>query len=745
MVADVSQVLTAKPNLRVGTVTARGYELLFFVIALAFVLWLGNAVQSQAGDGVSRWKRDIQVSKVQPDILMDSNLTIRWCGRDADFVQGLDYSNLHWKCRATWKNIVDSWVGTRKPELDWTSQQRHALIAIWQKELLTRANQWRSALAELDSAQLESAIATKEIEDAEAGANDSSEGATTSVLQERQLSDDVRRLQIRINERMGQWDSWVEAFVVPATLLEPSVVNPEELFRLATSIEGIGQDAGARLVRQYTKANENSARAERLLNIQDRLLWLLGAHWLFTVIAATWIRNGAAPLQQLTGLALLGFAFWGLIALLGAAPTPTAITPLVLLLGILVVGSWVSHHFFASKLQIRSPGGVLFSTWLPGWWLFTSVGWLLIFDQSLHFHDRLRFLALDQWWAWCISAFILPMAAWAAPAITSWIKVLNFFLWGVRPLLWKLVGLIFGLLVVAVFFLAHRQGLPQHVTGEFLKLIFVICLSGWCIWKMPVAAQLWHAGHARAALPYLLGCVLLLVLSAVAAFLTADRGPLLVMCLLMAVLLSSVMGWTGGMGMLLIGFLLIFLIGVDLDVVGERLQAWRDPFTANHDDMARLIWFQVESARTSWGFGAGYVPWCGTSRLDVCRGLPLQLQSDYTFTALMGWWGPWGSWLWLLLFNTYIYRALVHCVRISPATMTPLALLQTDAFRRALSVHLLFLWAALMLMQTWITVAGNVGWLPLTGLTWPLMSYGKTSLWVSTMFVGAWGLRGEHV
>jgi cell division protein FtsW (lipid II flippase) len=163
-----------------------------------------------------------------------------------------------------------------------------------------------------------------------------------------------------------------------------------------------------------------------------------------------------------------------------------------------------------------------------------------------------------------------------------------------------------------------------------------------------------------------------------------------------------------------------------------------------YNQIARLMWFQLEASRSDWGFGVGQVPWCGTSRLDVCQGLPLQLQSDYTFTAIMGWWGPWGAWLWLLLFSLYVYCTLVYCARTSPTLLTPLALLQSAVVAQAFQIHLLFLFAVLLLVQTWITVAGNLGWLPLTGITWPLMSYGKTSLWFSTFFIGAWGMRREH-
>jgi cell division protein FtsW (lipid II flippase) len=98
----------------------------------------------------------------------------------------------------------------------------------------------------------------------------------------------------------------------------------------------------------------------------------------------------------------------------------------------------------------------------------------------------------------------------------------------------------------------------------------------------------------------------------------------------------------------------------------------------------------------------------------------------------------------LLLFSAYVYRALVYCARVSPSLLTPQALLKPAHVRQVFAVHLLFLFAVLILMQSWITVAGNLGWLPLTGVTWPLVSYGKSSLWISTFFAGAWGLRSWH-
>jgi len=186
------------------------------------------------------------------------------------------------------------------------------------------------------------------------------------------------------------------------------------------------------------------------------------------------------------------------------------------------------------------------------------------------------------------------------------------------------------------------------------------------------------------------------------------------------------------------------LAGVDLDVLGGRLQAWRNPFTADHDDMARLVWFQAAASECFWGFGPGQSPWCGTVQLEDCPGLPLQLQSDYTFTAIKGWWGPVGSWLLVTVFTLWCFRIMSIAARASIDGTTPLALLQLSKAVSALRAHLLFITALLILLQTWVTVSGNLGWLPLTGVTWPLVSFGKSSLWFTSVFLGAWGFRREH-
>ena len=718
-----------------------GLEAAFFVLALLFVLWVAQGVQQHAQDGERRWQKDRDAGLVVADKAVLAPLTVLWCQRDSNLIRVANDANSDARCRSGIRTVLLSWVRSGQEFQKQNESDSSIVLHAWQKEVAARAQQWQLRWKTADAAQINAALTAEASSVSDSQAALPLESGQPLLSLESQLPSDVLRLQALSNERMTQWDRWMKDVVLPVTQSPITVDQLEALWTVGKSLDGSGSDVGASMVRQSLRVYEQAARASYLQNILGHLHWLLLGQWLFTVLATYWMRARVAPLQQFNGLIFLGLLFWFGLFALGAAPSPLVYLLLMMGLGLWMITSWVVVHFYPHALPPPQDLKPVNASWIPGWWLFTATGWLLLLDQSLHFHDRLRFLALDHWWAWCVGVILLPLSAWAAPWVLIWIQFLSHALWGRRSYFGVGLRCVLGALVVIGFYLAHGQNIPQHVTGEFLKVVFIVCLCGWCVWKMPLAAQLWHAGHARASVRYLLGAMCLMLLVSAAAFVTSDKGPLLVMALLLTVLLATVLGWTGGMGLLVLGFGTIFLVGVDLDVVGERLQAWRDPFSADRDDMARLMWFQLEAARYEWGFGVGQVPWCGTARLDVCHGLPLQLQSDYTFTAIMGWWGPWGAWAWLLLFSAYVYRALVYCARVSPAVLTPLTLLEPKVVKEVTAIHLLFLFAVLVLMQTWITVAGNLGWLPLTGVTWPLMSYGKSSLWITTLFVGAWGLR----
>ena len=508
--------------------------------------------------------------------------------------------------------------------------------------------------------------------------------------------------------------------------------------------DGMGHEEPAKLVRQNKKRLEVSDKASASLALVTDLPWWLTAHWLVTVLGMAIVRSSMKPLDQWQCLVTLYMASLSLLHYFQLLQLPVSL-PLLLAGGMVLLGViWLMKLFVKPAAPRLVYKLVSLPVLLPGWWLFTATGWLLLLDESLNFHPRLRFLALDQWWNWCVASLIFPLAVMLSPLSLSLLQTLTCLLWQ------RAVGLaqawrgLAAVLVLLAFALAHRFGVPAHVTGEAMKLLFVFCAAGWCVWKMPLASQLWHESHVRPSTVMLSGMLALIATTAVMAGLTSDKGPWLVIAIVAVMLMASVMGWTTGFGLLLSGFLCIFLLGEQLDVVADRLQAWRNAFTANHDDMARLLWFQYEASLQDYGWGLGQTPWCAGVRVDQCVGLPLQLQSDYTFTALVGWWGPKGAWLGVVIFSVYVYAWLMQSAKHSHALLQPEKLMQPHVLGQALSVQMFFLTGLLVLVQTWITVCGNLGWLPLTGITWPLVSYGKTSLWLTTFLMGTWGLRRSY-
>lgn len=715
-------------NMKRGTSFEKPWlEFGLFVLAFLLALCVGRMVTDNSEEGTTRWQKDIDNGSLQLNLSADDRLIAKWCSRDRDQLQEWLGERTNTLCpfstMTLWSTIDRNTPS--KASLETTLKR-------WQFDLTEREKQWRKQLTTQGSSDVSPTVLS------ELSAVDKDPGEANDQLSlERQAADDWLQKQEIYRERLQQWDSWQLTVLQPA-LQAPTHENSIPLFlNAARSLDGIGNDFAAQLVRKHLAASQNAARANQLVAMIAQPEAVLFVHWCLTLTLVLILRWHRPISHKVTTGLMLAFVAWGVLFILGCASNPLQSSNWLIAGCVALGANWCWHTFFPDK---QAPPQSLrpFSKWvLPAWWLFCALGWLMMLDQSLHFHPKNRFLALEQWNAWWLATWIIAIAALSSHWIS---KVL---LWsGARwfqPDKWK--GLVLKLLasvfVVGLMYASHRMRINQHITGEVLKLGFTFSIATWCVWRMPPTSDLWHGGLRLQALKQAWPTLWIFAVAAAVSFVTRDKGPLLVICMLMVVLYSSLVGWTTGLAMLGFGFLLIFLIGVDVDVVGSRLQAWRNPFTADHDDMAKLIWFQSAAAEKLWGFGPGQTPWCGTVSLDQCRGLPLQLQSDYTFTAFIGWWGLAGSLILFLAFNIFCFHLLAHGARSSQRNMNPVALCDSQQRNLAMQSHLLFFTGALLLLQTWITVAGNTGLLPLTGLTWPLLSFGKTSLWVSTWLISS--------
>jgi cell division protein FtsW (lipid II flippase) len=705
------------------------------LMALAISAWVAQSLTANSSSGLSRWQADVANGSLQLNLPVKDRLLAQWCQRDASLLASWlgDEKTLY--CPTSKWSQIKGLLPSQTPTTDPESALRR-----WKSELVDRERAIRKQLASVGSTDLSTTVLSELALPPDAASEDMND----QLSLERQAADDwLKQLELA-RERVTAWDKWQVQNLAP--LLKSNDTSKESgllLLKAARSLDGQGNDTAAQMVRRFTSAGLNASRASQLLSLSEQLPALLALHWALSLALMLVLRWHAPATHKVSAGILLLFMTWWALYFLDSAPNPLHAQAWLIGGCSVIALNWVWRTFHPQS-QPAAQSLRPISVWvLPAWWLFSALGFLLVLDQSMNFHPRNRFLALEQWQAWWISALLMPVCALSAQTLARLMLWLG--AWGFQPmgLVRAAIRLGLGLLLVGAMWVLHRVGIHQHITGEFLKLGFCLALSAWCVWRFAAVSELWHAHRRTQALTQALPSLLVFVIAAAISTVTQDKGPLLVICMMMVVLYSSMVGWTTGIGLIVFGFLLIFLIGVDLDVVGSRLQAWKDPFTADHDDMAKLKWFQASAAETLWGFGPGRTPWCGTISLDQCRGLPLQLQSDYTFTALVGWVGIALALGLLLLFSLFGFHLLAQGARMSQQHMKPLAMLDPRHRALAMRSHLLFFSGVMLLLQAWITAAGNTGLLPLTGLTWPLLSYGKASLWLSTWLIFSWGI-GEH-
>ena len=204
------------------------------------------------------------------------------------------------------------------------------------------------------------------------------------------------------------------------------------------------------------------------------------------------------------------------------------------------------------------------------------------------------------------------------------------------------------------------------------------------------------------------------------------RGGQAISAFALALLLFA--GWIGAVTFAL------FRVGAHDSVTASRLESVAAPFVSINDQLALVSWFQ--RAAPADGFGIGAVPWCGFAASVGCAGVPAQIQSDYTFTALVGMFGETAAWAFTIACALWLHRLVRYHGRVTRGEPRFVRhegriLADSQAFLSWIAVT----WVVLTLCQLAVTVAGNLAVLPLTGVTFPFVSFGMTSLIVNCAMV----------
>lgn len=391
-----------------------------------------------------------------------------------------------------------------------------------------------------------------------------------------------------------------------------------------------------------------------------------------------------------------------------------------------------------------------------GFVLFVGLGWWLLLDLSAAGHYANRFHALYQQ-VYVFAAFVLltmlaPMRLRLADRLSRWFGL---FLLLARPRgagLRRYLPWVTYAAAVAVVLLAAglARNYQTQLTSEIFRLWMVFGMAWFFLVRGESALSLSAAGVKSGlhGLIFVWPLFFVLCVPLFGLLLTNDFGPLFVMLYAASIFLGAAFAfaffdragyrpWLGGaVGVLFAGawvYLVTFALyalPAPLARIAERLASVRSPYSATNDQLAIITWFQ--EAAPAGGYGVGAVPWCGEIAGAGCRGVPRQIQSDYVYTALVGVYGKGIAMALVALLAFWLVRVVIHHSRATRGVVT---LASAAATQQAWLSWIAVCWVGLTLAQLAITVAGNLGWLPLTGITFPFASFGAWSLLANTFFL----------
>jgi cell division protein FtsW (lipid II flippase) len=394
----------------------------------------------------------------------------------------------------------------------------------------------------------------------------------------------------------------------------------------------------------------------------------------------------------------------------------------------------------------------------PGLAFATGLGWLLLLELSAHAHLVNRYLALYHqghlWLAMLVFSLLLflrqPLAralAWGLSVAGETARGARRRLGARRALAGAVLATLAGVVLAGLLLSNMRQ-----LTSE-LGRVWLIVGAAWFFFLRgdPLAERLALAPGGASVLRYI--APLGFVVSVLVGFMlvTRDMGPLLIAGYAGGAFLAAAvaMWWHRRGGARAAAFavaallftlwivattMALFRLGAVDAVTAQRLESLAAPLASSNDQLALVAWFQ--RAAPPDGFGLAAVPWCGYASAGGCGGVPAQIHSDYSFTAIVGVFGTAAAWTVAIGCALWLHRLIRHHGRVTrgePRFVRVAGRFGPDG--QAFLSWVALAWVVLTLCQLAVTVAGNLAVLPLTGVTFPFVSFGMTSLVVNMAFL----------
>jgi cell division protein FtsW (lipid II flippase) len=262
-------------------------------------------------------------------------------------------------------------------------------------------------------------------------------------------------------------------------------------------------------------------------------------------------------------------------------------------------------------------------------------------------------------------------------------------------------------------------GPVQVQPGEFIKVVLVIFLASYLAERRTLLADAFRqiGPIAIPPIPYLLPMIAMFVAVMLIVVVSNDLGSAL---LFFGTFLTMLFVATGRRSYVLLG-LFLFVAGsfVAYQLFGHvqrRVNVWLDPFADPSD-----AGYQTVQALYAFARGGLFGEGLGQGLPPIGGSLPIPFtHTDFIFAAIAEELGLIGAFALLALTAALVFRGL------------RIALLARDDFNSLLAVGLI----TSLGIQSLIIAAGNAKLVPLTGITYPFLSYGGSSLLASFVMIG---------
>lgn len=383
--------------------------------------------------------------------------------------------------------------------------------------------------------------------------------------------------------------------------------------------------------------------------------------------------------------------------------------------------------------------------------LFLGISWVILMDLSVRAHVDNRFLVFNHYralfWAFFWVSLIPTISVLLGYICSQLLAGLMLFIFWEKnkiKILQIIVRIFIVMMLVLLLLVCIKIGLSSDNVKKYgnwiteaSKLLLIIGVA-----LILSIMRFIVGGRYLLSKKYLIALAVIFSTAIACLLAIREMGSLLVISFSITIFVGALLGYRNRKqgksitGSALLTFIMMIVVVISVLLFGaiqsrtaQRIENWRNPFESTNDQLAIIHWLQ--DSAPIFGYSLGEIPWCGFA--DIRCYVPAQMQSDYTVTSLMLIFGQFGGGILLIIYSFWLLRLVKGHLQSHSGVIVvgdQYTIVQNFLIWSGVC------WVVLTIVQMATTLAGNIGLIPLTGITLPVLSYGQTSLIISSIFIG---------